>query len=411
MQEIFLGRQPILDRNQDLVAFELLFRSGQNASANVTDDVAATASVIVNAYGELGIESVLGRHRGFINVSSQLLMDDMIHFLPRAQVVLEILETVEITDEVVRRCIELKEMGYHLALDDVTEANDRIRPLLPIVDMVKVDLLRLETGMLSRAVDSFKPWPLMLVAEKVDSAEQADLCMALGFQMFQGYYFARPQVISGKSADPSKLALLRLLTLTMGDTEVAVIEQEFKHHPNLAYNLMRLVNSAACGLPQKINSLKHGIVLLGRKQLQRWVQLLLYTTGRSKSAFVNPLLQMAATRGKLMEHIAEADRPRDKDYHDRAFMVGILSLLDTLLGMPLAEIVDYLNLADELKAALLERQGHLGRLLALLEKKEANDVAAVQDILGELAFMGLGELITAELDAVNWANRIGETAH
>lgn len=410
MQDIFLGRQPILDRNQDLVAFELLFRSGRTASANVTDDVSATASVIVNAYGELGIYAVLGRQKGFINVNSELLSSDMIHLLPRSQVVLELLETVEITDEVVRRCAELKNAGYSLALDDVTEVNDKIKLLLPMVNVVKVDVLRLETAALPRIVNSLRPWTLSLVAEKVDSAEQASFCMDLGFQMFQGYYFARPQIISGKRIDPSKLALLQLLNLIMGEAEVADIELELKHHPNLSYNLMRMVNSVACGFPQKINSLRHGVVILGRRQLRRWVQLLLYTAGGPNSKMISPLMQMAATRGRLMELIAAADRPRDKEYQDRAFMIGILSLLDALLGVPLPEIIGRLNVADEVKSALLGRQGRLGRLMTLLEKKEANDVAAVHCILGELAFCGLGELARAELQAVSWANSIAETA-
>ena len=411
MQEIFLGRQPILDRNQALVAFELLFRSGQAASANVTDDVAATASVIVNAFSELGIEKVLGQQRGFINVNSELLMSDMIHLLPKDRVVLELLETVEITDEVVRRCVELKKAGYSLALDDVTEIDDEIKLLLHLVDVVKVDLLELEPEALPRIVNALKPWPLTLLAEKVDSTEQAGRCMTLGFQMFQGYYFARPQIISGKGVDPSKLVLLRLLTLSTGDAESAAIEQEFKRHPNLAYNLMRLVNSVACGLPQKISSLKQGIVVLGRKQLQRWVQLLLYTTGDSSFHLLSPLMQMAATRGKWMELIAAADRPRDKEYQDRAFMTGILSLLDALLGLPLPEIVGQLNLADDVKSALLTRQGCFGRVLTLLEKKEANDVEAVRCILEELAFLELGGLTAAEFEAVSWAGKISETVH
>ena len=185
MQDIFLGRQPILDRNQSLVAFELLFRSGQNATANVTDDVFATASVIVNAYGELGIQNVLGQRRGFINMNAELLMSDLVYLLPRNQVTLELLGSVEITGEVVRRCLELKQMGYQLALDNVTEVNDQIKPLLSIVNAVKVDILRLEAAALSRVVDALKLWPVLRIAEKVDSAQQASDCMALGFHMFR----------------------------------------------------------------------------------------------------------------------------------------------------------------------------------------------------------------------------------
>jgi c-di-GMP-related signal transduction protein len=411
MQEIFIGRQPILDRKHDLVAYELSFRSGQTAGANVADDVSATANVIVNSYLDLGVQSVLGQQRGFINVNPELLMSDMIHLLPKTQVVLELRATAEITGELVRRCDELKQAGYLLALDDVTSVNDKIKPLLPIVNMAKVDLRRVDAEMLPRIVEALKPWPLLLVAERVDSAEQASRCMALGFQMFQGYFFARPQIVSGTRAEPSKLALLRLLQLSRDDAETADIEQEFKHHPNLCYGLLRMVNSVACGLPRKINSLRQGITVLGRNQLQRWVQLLLYTARGADSNAVSPLMQLAAIRGKMMELIAVVDQSYNKEYQDRAFMTGTLSLLDTMLGVPLPELVGQLSLADEVKSALLTRHGRLGRLLTLMEKKEDNDTEAVYRILDELAFLHLGELTAAEMKAVSWAGRIGETVH
>ncbi len=411
MQEIFLGRQPILDRNHDLVAYELLFRSDQTMQAGVTDNVSASASVIVNTYAELGIQNMLGKQRGFINVDAELLMSDMLHLLPKSKVVLELLGTMEINPEVVRRCAELRSMGYQLALDDIGEVNDRIKPLLPLVNVVKVDLLQLAANMLPDIINSLKPWPLLLLAKKVDSVEQARSCMKLGFDLFQGYHFACPQIISGKRIDLSRVGLMRLLGLIMQDAEAADIEEEFRHHPNMTYNLMCIVNSVASGPPHKIGTLRQGIVVLGRKQLQRWVLLLLYTAGRGSSQLVSPLMQMAATRGKLMELIAIADRPYDRDYHERAFMTGILSLLDTLLSAPLLEILNQLNLLDEVKAALLAREGRLGQLLTLLEKKEGNDSKAVSSMLAGLSFLSLGELITAELEAICWANGLDEIYH
>ena len=411
MQEIFLGRQPILDRNENLVAYELLFRSGHTAFAGVTDDASASASVIINAYAELGLENVLGKQRGFINVNAELLMSDMIHLLPKKQVVLELLETIEITDEVVRRCAELRSMGYQLALDDVFEVTAPIKRLLPLVKIIKVDLLQTSAQALPQLINFLKSQSLLLLAEKVESVEQAKHCMALGFDMFQGYHFARPQIISGKRADPSQLGLLRLLELIMNDAETVDIEQELKHYPTLTFNLVRMVNSIACGLPHKIGSLKQVIVVLGRKQLQRWVQLLLYTTGKADSQQMGALMQTAATRGKLMELIAAVERPHDKQYQEHAFMTGILSLIDTLLGVPLPEIVEQISLADEVKLALLSREGSLGRLLTLLEKKEGNDINATSVLLAEMGFLGIGELTAAELHAVRWANGLNEARH
>jgi c-di-GMP-related signal transduction protein len=258
---VFVGRQPILDRNQNLVAFELLFRLDQSiATADVTNDLSATANVIINAYSQFGIQNILDRQLGFINVDAEFLMSDMIFLLPSEHVVIEVLESVTINEELVLRCIELKHKGYKLALDDVVEINAAIELLLPIVSVVKVDVLALEKAALINIVSALKRWPVQLLAEKVEDYEQANHCLELGFQMFQGFCFAKPEVISGRSADPAELSLLKILALIMSDSEINEIEQEFKHQPGLSYNLLRKVNSAACGLPNHVNSIRHAIV-------------------------------------------------------------------------------------------------------------------------------------------------------
>ena len=411
MQEIFLGRQPILDRSQNLVAYELLFRSGTSLEADVIDDVSASASVIVNAYTELGLENVLGKRRGFINVNAELLMSDMIHLLPKKQVVLELLETITITDQVVNRCDELRRAGYQLALDDVVEMTDPIKRLLPLVNIVKIDLLGVTEGALMNLFGQLKSRRVLLLAEKVESIEQARQCREIGFDMFQGYHFARPQVIIGKRADPSQLGLLRLLELVMSDAETVIIEQELKRYPTLTFNLVRMANSAASGLSHEIDSLKQAIVALGRKQLQRWVQLLLYTLGGADTQKADALMQTATIRGKMMELIAMDQHPHGHQYHDRAFMAGILSLLDTLLGIPMPEIVAQINLANEVKLALLSRRGDLGRLLMLLERKESNDIEATSKILTEIGFLSMGELTIVELKALRWAAELDDSRH
>lgn len=409
MYDIFLGRQPILDRNQNLIAFELLFRLGHDADANVADHISATANVIVNAYGALGIQEVLGKQRGFVNVDAELLMSDVICMLPSNNVVLEILESVIITDKIVQRCIELKQMGYQLALDDVVEINEEIELLLPIVNVVKIDILTLEKEALVNIVNQLKRWPVLLLAEKVHCSEHAKQCMDLGFEMFQGYYFAKPEILTGKRADPAKLSLLNLLTLCMSDCDAAEIEQELKHQPGLSYNLIRMVNSTALGFSKDINSIKQAVMILGRKQLQRWIQLLLYAANDKNERMSNAMLQMAATRGKMSELIATVDRPHDKSHQDRAFMVGILSLLDALLGIEMTEIIEKLSIPSETSQALLFRNGRLGQGLKLIEANEKGEIVSVKSILVELNFLSLSELTNLELEALGWANRIGET--
>ncbi len=411
MEGFFLGRQPILDRNQNLVAFELLFRHKETeGTANFINDFSASANVIVNAYGLLGIQNVLGRQRGFINADPDLIMSDIISLLPNKHVVLEVKEPEVVTAEFIQRCNELKQNGYQFAIDKVVEINSKIEQLLPIASVVKVDILALGEKELAKLVSELNHWPVLLLALKVESYEQEKRCMQLGFQMFQGYYFAKPEIISGKHADPGKLSLLKLLTLVMGDSDIDEIEKEFKHQPGLSYNLMRMVNSVANGLPQKISSIKHAIMIMGRKQLQRWVQLLLYSANQSDNSMSNALMQTAAMRGKLMELIAAVERPHDKNHQEKAFMVGILSLLDVLLGIEMQQIIDKLGIPDDMSQALICRDGRLGQELRLVELNEKGEINTIQLILIELGFLSLSELADIEMQAIGWANRIGETA-
>lgn len=410
--EVFLGRQPILDRNQQLVAYELLFRSGSSVnSASVADDVQATATVIANAFFELSVGDALGPYKGFINVDEAFLLSDTIELLPKDCVVLEVLETVRITPEIVERCRALHTMGFTLALDDVIEINDEISALLPLVEIVKIDLPPLTDSQIEALVKTLKQHGrIKLLAEKIDNREQMERCLELGFDLFQGYYFAKPTIIAGKKLNPSELTVMKLLGLLLEDAETHDLEKAFKHEPGLTINLLRLTNSVAMGLSVHVTSLSHAIAVLGRRQLQRWLQLLMFST-KGGSQAVSPLLQLAATRGRLMELFADRLRPRDKDFADRAFMTGIMSLMPALLGLPIIEVVASLGLSSEVREALTENyQGLLGQLLKLTEDLEQNDVAASSHDLEHLSGLNLQAVNACLSQALAWANNIGREA-
>jgi len=406
MQDIFIARQPIVDRKENLVAFELLFRSAHGSTASgVVDNTQATAQVLVNAFGEMGIADVLGAHKGFINLDADFLLSDLIDLLPKQQVMLELLETIVIDDTIISRCRELKAKGYSLALDDVFELTPEIISLLGIVDVVKLDLMQIAPEHLPGLVKKLKNYPVKLLAEKVEDREQAKLCLEMGFDLFQGYHFARPEMLSGKRPNPSKIALVRLLSMMMQDADDDQIEETFKEQADLTYNLMRMVNSAGMGLTTKISSLKHGMMVLGRQPLRRWVQLLLYASNQGNIT-VSPLMQLAATRGKLLELVAQQECPDDHDYADRAFMVGMLSLLDALMGEPLPEILARMSLHEEVEAALLKHEGSLGELLALCDNIETGNLIAIQEMLDDHPSLTMEALNTAQLEALGWANKI-----
>jgi EAL and modified HD-GYP domain-containing signal transduction protein len=409
--ELFLGRQPILDRNQNLAAFELLFRSGHFNGAQVEDDVFATATVINHAFSELGVEAVLGKHTGFINLSAPLIMSDVIELLPKNKVVLEILETVRVTDALVQRCHELKQGGFTLALDDFTGREHEFRPLLDIVDIVKVDVQQMDDECLRDTTARLKPLKVRLLAEKVDMREQVDRCLALGYELFQGYYFARPSIITGKRLGHAETALMRLLSLVLTDADPPQIESVFKQNPDLGLNLMKLVNSVAVGGKGRINSLRHALTVLGREQLQRWLQVLLFALSSAPGAeFPSPLLILAATRGKLMELIAYALKPGDHDFHGKAFMTGILSLVNALLGMPMAEILGSMPVDEDVKKALLQRAGALGSMLHLVEALEESELQGIEKALAQVPGLAHTQVIGLQVEAMGWANSIGEAA-
>lgn len=409
--EVYLGRLPILDNKQNLVAFELLFRSNQNNVVEVTDNSAASANVIIDTYGQLGIENVIGKRRGFIKVDDKLLMNDAICMLPKKHVVLEILRSVEINDEIIQRCLFLKQKGYQLALSNVAQMDQRFERIIPLINIVKINITALNQNNLLNLIKKLKRWPVLLLAEKVESKEIARNCIALNFQMLQGFYFAKPEIITGKRIDPSKLSLLKLLLLVVKDGEVTEIENELKFQPGLSYNLLRMVNSAASGLPSTINSIKRAIMIIGRKQLQRWIQILLYAAKQRDGGASDALMQTATVRGRLLESIAIVDRPHDKNHQDRAFMVGVLSLLDTLLGMEMSELVSTLSIQKDMGEALLTRRGYLGHQLELIEAHEKGEYETVSSMLSDMGFINMDEFIKLELEATVWANRIKDAVN
>jgi c-di-GMP-related signal transduction protein len=404
IEDIYLGRQPILDREQRIYAFELLFRSGSANRAVIVDDVSATSAVIIRTLSEFGIETVLGKYPGFINCDTAFLMSDEIELLPPEKVVLEILETAVATDAVQHRCIYLKEKGFRFALDDFRGTNSANRQFLPLVDIIKVDIFKMIPSQLEAVTREVTGLNALLLAEKVESQEEFARCSALGYHLFQGYYFSRPEIIAGKRLSPAHVTVIRLLALIQQDAELAEIEEIFKQHPTLGVNLLRLANSAATGLRSPLRSIGSAIVILGRRQLQRWLLLLMLAEG-SQGAGSQPLLHLAATRGRFMELVALHGKGGTV-LADGAFIAGIVSVMDALLGLPMEKVVTSLGLAPEVSLALVRREGSVGELLNLAQALEEEDQGAVVEFVAAHSQSGVDLLNQTQGKALAWANSI-----
>lgn len=403
-EEIFIARQSILDRGQNLRAFELLFRANRDNWAEVSNATASTATTISHTLNELGVGSVLGGYRGYINFDTEMLMCDSIELLPCEKVVLEILETVEPTKRVIDRCRELRDLGFTLAMDDFGRYDEALRPLLELVHIVKVDLQLFDHAGWVKLVEQLRPFKVQLLAEKVDSVDQFDICLNLGFDLFQGYYFAKPEIIQGKRLSKSEMMLIRILGMLMADADMVEIEQVFKQDPGLSVNLLRLVNSVATGVKGKVSSLGTALIVLGQRQVQRWLQLLLFAQLSPCKEFPSPLLQLAACRGKFLELLAAGDKMAE----DTAFMTGIMSLMDALLGMPLAKVTDGLPMPVEMRNALFERKGTLGRMLMLAEALENGDAPGVSAAIAAMPGYTSSQINLAQMQALCWANSIAQ---
>lgn len=405
-RDFFLARQPILDRNQELFAYELLFREAEADSANVTNDLSATASVIAHA-AELGMGNVIGSSLGFINVDAAVLLSDFIHFLPKDRVVLEILETVEVDERIIARVAELAAAGYAIALDDVVAESANVQKLLPLADIIKVDISELNQDRVTRLARKFKQAGKRLLAEKVETVEQFQHCLDQAFDYFQGYYFAKPTILAGRKLTPSQIAIMRLMTQLASDAELTAIESSIKHDVSLGMSLLRLVNAPSAGVPEQIHSLGHAMKVLGRQQIQRWLQILLYAEADKGRAAASPLLALATTRGRLLELIADTIHSGDRRMAGIAFTVGILSLMDALFGLPMQEILRHLSVATEVRDALLDRRGIYGDMLRLVECIEKIDTSCPQlaHLLDKLN-LSSEQLCALQVAAFEWSDAV-----
>jgi len=404
-ERISLGRQPVLDKNSNIFGFEILVRSESSLASGFGDGTSASANAIMNTLSDFGLKELVGkRHKALFHVNGEILMSDMIELLPHEQVVIELHDSIHIDGAVVNRCKDLKKLGFSLALSDFVY-NPSYDSLFESIDIVKINLKEHEPDTLSASIAPLQGLPIKLLAEKVEDVQEFEQAKALGFDMFQGYYFARPSVISGKKIDPSGITVMKLVNQMLRDDDLAAIEQTFRQSPSLSVNLLRLVNSVSLGMREKISSVRHAIVLLGRAQLNRWAQVLLFTHGESL-AHENPLLSTAVMRGRFMELLVEKGAlGGSKQVADLAFMTGMLSLIDALMLKPMEEVLEQLGLVEVVCNALLRREGDLGQLLSMIEFLERSDFAAIMP-LAEHCKTDVQRLIEAEQEATVWTNKL-----
>ena len=395
--EVFIARQPILNRVKKTFGYELLFRRSHIQAANVTDNVKATASVMVNALNNIGMTKLIGDKRGFINVDEQVLASGITDLLPNKVTVFELLETVVITEAVLSLCRNARKGGYQLALDDYIPANGNAE-ILSLANYVKIDVMATERDEIVTLSKELKKYPsLKLVAEKVETQEDFQFCFDLDFDYFQGYFFSKPSIISAKTISPTQIVLLELSRMLAREEEFYLIEKLFRQNPELHIKLLQFINSAAFYTAQKITSIGQSIALLGYRNLQKWVTLLLFA-GEGYDMKSTPLFERAVLRGRIME-LLTSKVTKSASTADTAFITGVLSLIDTLFQSPLENILKEFNLSEEINNALLHRDGLLGTLVSVMEDLEEEKYDELKSYL-ETLNIDIDELFKIESNAI-----------
>ncbi len=400
--QVFIGRQPIMDLKQQIIGYELLFRHSADAQTAVfEDDLKACSNVLVNTMGDMDIQWLLGDKLAFINVNETMLMSDFLELMPPQRTVLEVLRSVVAGGAVVERCHELRKLGFKIALDN-PQLGAQLEPLVALADYIKIDAQSINVNEASKLYRQYNTPTVQIVAEKVETVEQFEAYKQIGYKRFQGFYFARPETFTAKVINPSFDSVLNLLNKVSKDTDNVDIVNGFKRDAALSFKLLRYINSVGFGLSCEIQSIQHALTILGRKQLYRWLTLLMVTAG--ENATPPALMKTSITRGRLTELLGESYF--EKHDRDNLFIVGVFSLLDAILKMPMDEVLEKIQLPETVSEALLTRGGIYGPFLQLTEACEEADSSRIIELAGLLQY-DAEKVNECHMAALAWVETLG----
>ncbi len=417
------ARQPILNRDGMLCGYEIKVRapvlpveepdpsaapsvaaaSADGVPDSVPDPAQRVARAIVRGLIDGNLRGALTGHPAYVNVSREMLFDDSILRLPAERFMLELSPAIEVDEALIARIVHLHGRRYRFVLDEVTQPNETFARLLPYAEVVKIDFTRAPAALLPKLASVLKSAGKLLIALGIDAQADFETAHVLGFDRFQGYFFARAQTSATRRVSAPRHALLNLLQLLSGEPTVAQLEAELKLNPVLVMHLMKLANSSGLALGHKVTTLRDAINATGTNRIARWTQLLLYADGRKVALEDDPLLQLAATRARFMELAIERLPEAGRDEADAAFLTGVFSFVDAVFGGSLENTLNVLTLSRPIQAAILRREGMLGLLLATVEALECGAWDEIEALCARLQPLTVEEVAQLGLAAGAWA--------
>ncbi len=397
-----IGRQPIVNQQQQIIGYEFFFRN--SASGNTTpfeEDLQTCAKILNTTMDEMHDNWLLGQQLAFINVDHVMLHSLFLELMPAEKTVLEIVHNMDVTPEVVARCQDLKALKFKIALDN-PQYHPHLAPLLSCADFIKLDMRQVDIAQAKQWQAQYLQTDATLIAEKVEEIAQFKSLLEAGYEQFQGYFYAKPENVHSKVINPSFDGVLYLLNLVSQEAENKVIENGFKRDTTLSYKLLRYINSVGFGLSCEVQSIGHALIILGRNQLYRWLTLLMVTAGNNSTS--PALMKTSIIRGRLTELLGEPFF--DKKDRDNLFVVGVFSLLDVILKVPMADILEKVQLPDTIAEALLHREGIFGPFLKLTEAcEDANNDQIVA--MASLLQLSPEQVNASHMAALAWTEALG----
>lgn len=399
--ESFVARQPIFNQKKEIVAFELLFRNGLHNAMPEMDGDEASCQLLTNTFLNIGIETLTEGKKAFINFTENLLLQKVPLMLPVENTVVEILESVNPTPEVLQACQEMAQKGYVLALDDFIYSTSW-QDIIQEVSIIKIDFRKTTKYNILKCMTLKTKKPLTFLAEKIESYEEFRLALNMGFSLFQGYFFCRPEIIQGKKIQGQTLNLLQItMEISKKNINFDHIEALIHRDVGIAYTFLRYINSAFFNRAEKITSIREALVFLGTDEIRRFIAIIALTKiGTNKP---EALLKASCTRGKFCERLSISTRKTDLS--NELFTLGMFSLLDAILDESMENILERLPLSKNINDALLYGEGPLFPYLSLAlayEQGRWEEVPAAIKAIGipETEIPGL------YLEACEWSQNI-----
>ncbi|HUJ95155.1 MAG TPA: HDOD domain-containing protein [Terriglobales bacterium] len=397
----FVARQPILTKDEKVFGYELLFRDGVENYFCPADAEAASRSTLDSSM-LMGLDVLCDGRRAFVNCTRDMLLKDYATLLPANLTVVEVLESVPADDLVLAACQRLKEAGYMLALDDFT-ADDPREPLTEVADIIKVDVRGTSPEQRADLVKRHGPWRCRMLAEKVETREEFEEARRAGFVYFQGYFFRKPETLTTREIPANRVNYLRMLqAVSKPELDSREIEDAIKGEASLCYRLLRYLNSAMFSFSNEIHSVRHALAMLGQREVRRWVRLVV-TLGAGQER-ASELVLSALVRARFCELLSPRIQHGDSDL----FLMGLLSVMDAILDLPMTEVLNRVAVDQETKAILLGGASRLRpfyQLMMALESGDWENTACFSQSLG----LSEAEVAKAYWDAMQWAREVSSS--